>query len=123
MRSTVWHSGAVLVAGFWLALGPAAAHHGGDVEWADETVGPITGTAANFSFQFPHVFFEMDVDGTPWTITTRWTPTILREHGWRRDSIKPGDKITVTYRLHVEKPHVGQMTTIEVNGAALPLSF
>jgi hypothetical protein len=58
-----------------------------------------------------------------WTITTRWTPTILREHGWSRESIKPGDKITVTYLPHVEKPRIGQMQTIEVNGKSLPLSF
>jgi hypothetical protein len=110
-----------------LAAFEAAAHHGGDVEWADATLGPIGGTATKFAFQFPHVFFEMDAaeesGGGKWTITTRWTPTILREHGWSRESIKPGDKITVTYLPHVEKPRIGQMVTIEVNGHALPLSF
>jgi hypothetical protein len=110
----------------WLAS-PVAAHHGGDVEWADAPVGPISGTATRFAFQFPHVFFEMDVvaDGgvAPWTITTRWTPTILRDHGWTRESIKAGDKVTVTYLPHVEKPRIGQMVTIEVNGRSLPLSF
>jgi len=110
-----------------LGAGSATAHHGGDVEWADTAVGPIMGTATKVAFQFPHVFFEMDVaaDGgaTSWTITTRWTPTILREHGWSRESIKPGDKVTVTYLPHVEKPRVGQMVTIEVNGQSLPLSF
>ena len=111
----------------WVAW-PVGAHHGGDVEWADAAVGPITGTATRFAFQFPHVFFEMDVEanggGTEaWTITTRWTPTILRDHGWSRDSIKPGDKVTVTYLPHVDKPHIGQMQTIEVNGKPLPLSF
>jgi hypothetical protein len=103
------------------------AHHGGDVEWANKAVGPITGTATKFSFQFPHVFFDMNVaeegGAAPWTITTRWTPTILREHGWNRDSIKPGDKVTVTYLPHVEKPHIGQMVTVEVNGRSLQLSF
>ena len=110
-----------------LAAWPVAAHHGGDVEWADQAVGPITGTATKFAFQFPHVYFEMTVadDGgaAPWTITTRWTPTILREHGWSRDSIEAGDKITVTYLPHIEKPRIGQMVTIEVNGQPLPLSF
>jgi uncharacterized protein DUF6152 len=110
----------------WLAW-PVAAHHGGDVEWGDKAVGPITGTATKFAFQFPHVFFEMDVPGdggvAKWTVTTRWTPTILRDHGWSRASIKPGDKVTVTYLPHVEKAHIGQMQTIEVNGEALPLSF
>jgi hypothetical protein len=116
-----------LAAACVLAAGSAAAHHGGDVEWADQAVGPITGTATKVAFQFPHVFFEMEVaDGdtrATWTITTRWTPTILREHGWSRESIRPGDKITVTYLPHVEKPRIGQMQTIEVNGKSLPLSF
>jgi hypothetical protein len=110
----------------WLAS-PVAAHHGGDVEWADTPVGPITGTATKFAFQFPHVFFEMDVveDGSTdtWTMTTRWTPTILRDHGWSRDSIKAGEEVTVTYLPHVDKPRVGQMVTIEVGGRSLPLSF
>jgi hypothetical protein len=123
MHSMTWRRAPALVAACWVAAWPVAAHHGGDVEWADQAVGPITGTAAKFSFQFPHVFFEMDVAGTPWTITTRWTPTILRDHGWSRSSIKSGDEVTVTYLPHVDRPHVGQMVTIEVNGAALPLSF
>ena len=96
-------------------------------EIAGKATGPITGSATKFAFQFPHVFFEMSVGeaaaATTWTITTRWTPTILREHGWSRESIKPGDRVTVTYLPHVDKAHVGQMVTIEVNGAALPLSF
>jgi hypothetical protein len=109
------------------AIWPVAAHHGGDVEWQDAVAGPITGTATKFAFQFPHVFFEMNVEEggglAVWSITTRWTPTILREHGWSRDSIKPGDKVTVTYLPHVDKTHVGQMQTIEINGRSLPLSF
>jgi hypothetical protein len=118
----------VCAAALWLlAAWSVAAHHGGDVEWGEKAAGPITGTATKFAFQFPHVYFEMNVAGdggsAPWTITTRWTPTILREHGWSRDSIKAGDKITVTYLPHVEKPHIGQMQTIEVNGGSLPLSF
>jgi hypothetical protein len=116
----------VVMALCWLVW-PLAAHHGGDVEWADKAVGPVTGTATKFAFQFPHVFFEMDVAESGvtavWTITTRWTPTILRDHGWSRESIKPGDKVTVTYLPHVDKPHIGQMQTIEVNGRPLPLSF
>jgi hypothetical protein len=127
MRKQTFGGFGVLVAACLLAAGPLTAHHGGDVEWADAAVGPISGTATKFAFQFPHVFFEMEVaDGdarATWTITTRWTPTILREHGWGRDSIKPGDMVTVTYLPHVEKPRIGQMQTIEVNGKSLPLSF
>jgi hypothetical protein len=127
MLTTMVRLGAAAAAFGVLAAPVAVAHHGGDVEWGDAAVGPLTGTAKKFAFQFPHVFFEMDVaagDGVAaWTITTRWTPTILREHGWSRESIKAGDEVTVTYLPHVDKPHVGQMVTIEVNGQPLPLSF
>lgn len=128
MQSATWCRSYAAIAALCLIAGwPVAAHHGGDVEWGDSAVGPITGTATKFAFQFPHVFFEMNVaeNGvtSSWTVTTRWTPTILRQHGWSRDSIKPGDKITVTYLPHVEKPRIGQMQTIEINGASLPLSF
>lgn len=127
MQSSSLHRFFAAIALCLLAVLPAVAHHGGDVEWRDVAVGPITGTATKFAFQFPHVFFEMDVaaDGgtAHWTITTRWTPTILRDHGWSRDSIKPGDRVTVTYLPHVDKPLIGQMQTVEVNGRSLPLSF
>ncbi len=127
-HSTVGRRRAAALVALWsLGVWPAAAHHGGDVEWADTAVGPLTGTATKFAFQFPHVFFEMNVaaegGAEPWSITTRWTPTILRDHGWSRESIKAGDKVAVTYLPHVDKPRVGQMVTIEVNGRALPLSF
>jgi Family of unknown function (DUF6152) len=127
MRSTFMRCVPAVFAFALLVTGSVAAHHGGDVEWGDAAVGPITGTATKFAFQFPHVFFEMDVAENggvaAWTITTRWTPTILREHGWSRASIEAGDKVTVTYLPHVDKPHVGQMVTIEINGESLPLSF
>jgi hypothetical protein len=127
MQPMICRRGFCAVAALLLVAWPADAHHGGDVEWADAAVGPITGTATKFAFQFPHVFFEMDVSEeggvAPWTITTRWTPTILREHGWSRESIEAGDKVTVTYLPHVEKARIGQMVTVEVNGRSLPLSF
>jgi hypothetical protein len=127
MRSTVSRRDAVAAMALCSLAWPVTAHHGGDVEWGDKAVGPITGTATKFAFQFPHVFFEMNVEenggAVPWTITTRWTPTILRDHGWSRESIKPGDEVTVTYLPHLEKPRIGQMVTVEVNGRELPLAF
>jgi hypothetical protein len=108
--------------------GAASAHHGGAVEWGSETLGPISGTAVEFAFRFPHVQVLVDVtdaSGTTvqWTLVTRWTPTILRQHGWTRDSIKPGDSLTVTYLPHVESATVGSIQSIEVNDEALEISF
>jgi hypothetical protein len=117
-----------LVAGACLLLSAASsAHHGGAVEWGAEQLGPITGTATKFAFQFPHVYIAVDVaeEGvvSPWTLVTRWTPTILREHGWSRDSVKPGDKVTVTYLPHITTPRVGSIVSIEVNGQPLDIEF
>jgi len=105
----------------------AVAHHGGAVEWKQLVEGPVTGIATEFTFRFPHVVVYLDIDDgddvKTWGMTTRWTPTILRKHGWSRSSIRPGDSVTVTYAPHVSDPTVAQMRTISVNGQALPLQF
>jgi Family of unknown function (DUF6152) len=103
-------------------------HHGGAIEWGEEARGPITGIATEFAFRFPHVQVLMDVadaNGTTaqWTLVTRWTPTILRSHGWNRDSIAPGDRVRVTYLPHVSSPTVGSIVSIEVNGEPLEIDF
>ena len=118
-------AGVIVLAGLQTAV---FAHHGGAVEWGAETLGPISGTATKFAFQFPHVYISADMTEpggrvTQWTLVTRWTPTILREHGWSRESIKPGDMIAVTYLPHKETPRIGSMQSIEVNGQALEIDF
>lgn len=126
-RNRIRDSSILCVLVVLLPIATAYAHHGGALEWQDGVKGPITGVATEFLFRFPHVVVNVDVpDGdnvAHWAVTTRWTPTILRQHGWTRSSIKPGDKVTVTYRQHVSDPAVVQMQTIEVNGEPLPLAF
>ena len=99
----------LVLAAAMFAAWPVAAHHGGDVEWADGRSGRSRVRHRNSLSSFRTCFSRWTLRGQPWTITTRWTPTILRDHSWSRDSIKPGDKVTVTYRPHIEKPQVGQM--------------
>lgn len=106
----------------------AGAHHGGAVEWQNTEIGPITGTATDFVFRFPHVVVYIDVEGESgetdsWAVNTRWTPTILRQEGWSRNSIEPGDTITVMCRPHITDPTVCSMNKIEVNGEELSLDI
>jgi hypothetical protein len=106
----------------------AAAHHGGAVEWGAEELGPVEGVVAEFAFRFPHVQVLVDVADPSgatarWTLVTRWTPTILRQHGWSRDSLKPGDAVSFTYLPHKESPTIGSIQRIDVNGEALALDF
>ncbi len=116
---------ALVLAG--LAASPALlAHHGGAIEWNRDVNGPVTGTVTEFAFRFPHVQIYMDVTDEAgnverWALVTRWTPTVLREWGWSRNSVEPGDQVTVTYATHVREPNMGNMLTLEVDGEPLPL--
>jgi hypothetical protein len=109
-------------------IAPTYAHHGGAVDWQSVEAGPVTGVVSDFVFRFPHVVIYMDVavengETEQWALNTRWTPTILRQGGWSRNSVEPGDTVTVRYRPHVSDPTVVTMLTLEVNGENLSLDF
>lgn len=76
------------------------AHHSFAVHFvADKTV-QVQGTVENFRFSNPHgilTFNAVDEAGQTmaWRAETN-SPNVLRRRGWDRDSLKPGDEITVT---------------------------
>jgi hypothetical protein len=101
------------------------AHHGGGVEYfMDQTRGPITGVVTSFAFSFPHPYIQFDVKDEKgnvqkWSAVLQLTPTRLRTRGWTRDSVKPGDTLTVTYSPHRTAPNVGFARRLLVNGTFL----
>jgi hypothetical protein len=106
---------------------PVLAHHGGEINWQrDNLVGPVTMTATRFAFSFPHPQFYADMKDKngrveSWSIVLRPTPTGLRERGWTRNSIKPGDILTVTYNPHKTAPRVAIARRVLINGRFLPI--
>ena len=118
-------AGVVAVA---IVLAPRAsthAHHGGGVEYfMDRTLGPVSGTVTSFAFSFPHpqIYFDVKDDAgavQKWAAVLQLTPTGLRARGWSRDSIKPGDMVSVTYSPHRTAANVGFARRIVVNGKFL----
>ena len=115
------------LAAFLMAGGSSStfAHHGGGVEYfMDQTRGPISGVVTQFSFSFPHPYIQFDVKDDngkvqKWSAVMQLTPTRLRSRGWTRDSVKPGDTLTVTYSPHRSAPNVGFARRIVVNGKFL----
>ena len=103
----------------------ALAHHGGAVEYfMDRTLGPVTGVVTSFSFSFPHPYIQFEVKNASgnverWSAVMQLTPTRLRTRGWTRESVKPGDTVTVTYSPHRSAQNVGFARRIEVNGKFL----
>jgi hypothetical protein len=80
---------------------PAWAHHAAVMYERDKTLS-VQGTVKEFAFMNPHSWLYIvvrDANGrtTEWAIESSSTASLLRR-GWGRDSIKPGDAITATFR-------------------------
>lgn len=88
----------------WVTLGAAAllavaahAHHSFAVFFDnDEGLVKVTGTVTEFSFRNPHGLIRVDAvengKKVEWKAETN-SPSILERRGWKRDSLKAGDKI------------------------------
>jgi Cu/Ag efflux protein CusF len=83
-----------------LALGarPALAHHGG-AAFDQAKQQTLTGTVTRMDFVNPHVVVYMNVQNPDGT-TTEWSgwltaPNKLQRAGWTKNTLKPGDKITL----------------------------
>jgi hypothetical protein len=78
---------------------PLAAHHSFAAQY--DSAKPITlkGTVVNLEWTNPHIYVHIDVRDDGGALT-RWAleggaPTSLYRQGWRKDSLKAGDVITV----------------------------
>lgn len=103
--------------------GLAQAHHSGAMFDPTKTA-TITGTISEFNWTNPHSSFKVEVpgsDGKPevWAIEMN-SPQNLVRSGWKRTTIKPGDKVTVTVRpLRDGKPGGSYMSIKLADGTVL----
>ena len=62
----------------------------------------ITGTVKKFDWTNPHTWVWVDVANDHGGVDTYgfegMSPNFLERRGWSRETLKPGDKITVTFR-------------------------
>jgi hypothetical protein len=87
---------------------PARVHHSGAMfDRTKQT--KITGTVTEFQWTNPHSSFKIEVPGADgkseiWAIEMNGPNNLVRA-GWKRSTIKPGDKVTVTiYPLRDGRP-------------------
>jgi hypothetical protein len=91
-------AGAVAIAAAPLQI--VWAHHSFAVFFSsDKDVTPITGVVKEYHFTNPHGIIEIIVPGKggpdqDWKVETN-SPSILIRRGWSKDSLKPGDVVTV----------------------------
>ena len=104
------------------ANAPAAlAHHSNAMFDRTKTV-EVKGTIRDFQWTNPHTWIEMEVAGkagaTRYTIEGP-TPGILRSRGWKFNSLKPGDAVTVKVHPLRDGTPGGGLMSVTVNGAVL----
>ena len=88
---------ALLVPALVAAAMPAAAHHSYSMFDMNRTV-VLDATVARFKWQNPHAFIEADVAARSgrerWAIEMT-SPNNLALAGWRRTSLKTGDRVKI----------------------------
>jgi hypothetical protein len=85
---------------FLLSLAaPVLAHHGFAVEFDQNNPITLSGVVTKMEFMNPHIYFYVDVKGKDGKVVN-WAfeggpPNVIYRRGWRKDTLKPGDAVTV----------------------------
>jgi hypothetical protein len=87
-----------LLAGLFLSSVPVLAHHS-PAEYDMGKTTTLRGTVTLFEWVNPHSYIYIDVKNDKGEIE-KWSGelqalTMLARSGWKRDSVKPGDQITM----------------------------
>jgi hypothetical protein len=107
---------AVLVAvAVWATGPPVAAHHSFAAEYDRSKPVTLQGTVTKIEWMNPHVYFYIDVNGAGGAVA-HWAieggaPNSLYRAGWRRDSLKVGDAVTVEGYLARDGTNLANMRT------------
>ena len=94
---------------------PLVAHHGSAAFDTGKTV-TLKGTVTQWIYANPHCLLSVDVMGEDGTVV-RWlaetqAPNIMYPAGYRRDSFKVGDEVTVTVEPVKNDQPVGRIQTV-----------
>lgn len=96
------------------------AHHSFAVHFVGDELVEVKGVVKQFRFTNPHgvlVFTAVDESGNDieWRAESN-SPNMLRRRGWKRDSLKPGDVITITGFPGRKKPNYMRISHISIEG-------
>jgi hypothetical protein len=91
---------ALMVGGFMIAVVPGFAHHSFAAEYDNNKPLNLTGTVTKVEWTNPHARFYIDVADETGKVSN-WefelgSPNGLMRRGWTRNSLKTGDKVSVS---------------------------
>lgn len=112
---------------FAVTAAPAFAHHS-DAGLDMRSLVTIEGTVTEFAWRNPHVYITVETrdaggEVTEWSLQMGSTITVGRM-GWDRDSLAPGERVTIQTHAAVDGRPYGLLNSIvKENGVRLPTSF
>jgi len=99
----------------------AQAHHSTAAEFDQNKPIIFTGTVQKVMWMNPHIYTHIEVKGTGASVVYHvegGPPNSLFRNGWRKDSLKIGDVVTVSgwKAKNADSPNVGQATITTADG-------
>ena len=100
MRTMIRSSWVVLTASVLSSVLPAYAHHSFPAQYDASKPITLTGKVTKVEWTNPHIFIYIDVPDEKTGEVVNWAlemggPNALLRLGWKRDSLQPGDLVTV----------------------------
>lgn len=112
----------VFVTGILLSQ-TAPAHHSFSAEFTRDLPIEVTGAVTRVEWTNPHARFYVEAEDNGQRVEWDFeltTPNILMRRGWTRNSLKPGDTVTVTGWRARRDPHVANANSVKLaNGRQL----
>jgi hypothetical protein len=112
----------IAATGLLLAALPVLAHHSFQAEYDENKLVTVNGTVTKVAWSNPHVILHMDVRDDAGKVAN-WqmelaSPNGLLRQGWKVDSLKPGDQVSVSGYAARDGSHLVNARRVILGGKA-----